>query len=282
MRKLIVNADDFGLHESINSAIVKAHKIGLVKSTTVIACGKAFDDAIALCRSCPKLGIGVHLSLVGSLKPLSSGGIDSLLDDNGVFLPDYKAFAKRYLLGKISVKQVKQELLLQMQKVYDSKVKITHIDSHQHLHVLPFVAQIVREVALEFGVARVRLPQENILFAKDKGDMARIVARGVLSQCTMLARDGYLSSGFKSSDYFFGMLFGGRLTEDRLMFILRGLPDDAISEIMCHPGSDNSLLGKSFGWDYAWQEELFALTSDEVLRFVHKSDIQLINFGDIL
>jgi predicted glycoside hydrolase/deacetylase ChbG (UPF0249 family) len=101
----------------------------------IIAGGPAFDQAVSLARQCSGLGVGVHLTLVG-LRPMAHGDVRSLLTGDGSFYRDYLAFTREYLTGRIELQHVETELRRQMQKVVGSGIKITHLDSHQHLHVL--------------------------------------------------------------------------------------------------------------------------------------------------
>lgn len=280
MIQLIVNADDFGLHELINEGIVESHAAGCVTSTTIMAGGDAFDHAAALARQHPRLGVGVHLTLVG-VQPVARADIHTLLMQDGMLFANYQQFAKRYFLGLISKSHIEYELRCQMQKVVGRGIRITHIDSHQHLHALPGMADIIGRIAREFNVHKVRIPAEPLTFWGTGTRVAgRALARAVLSGCASLARHYYKQQGLCSPRHFFGMLDGGAMSEAGIQHILQSLPD-GVSEIMVHPGKNHGELDKIFPWGYHWQEEMDALKSIAVLEKIRESGIQLISYQEL-
>jgi hopanoid biosynthesis associated protein HpnK len=278
MKQLIVNADDFGLHELINDGIVEGHVAGCVTSTSIMAGGDAFEHAVELARKHPKLGVGVHLTLVGA-SPVARGDIHTLLTGEGLFFPSYGQFVKKYVCGQIAKEHIEYELRCQLQRVVGKGITVTHIDSHQHLHVLPGMAEIIGRVAREFNVYKVRIPSEPIGFlGAGSLSLRRVFARSVLTGCSLLAQRFYTKQGFCAPQHFFGMLSGGAMLQSSLLHILRELPD-GVSEIMMHPGKDTRVLGQVFPWGYHWQEEMEAITCKEVLSAIRQYEIQLINFG---
>lgn len=102
MSKLIVNADDFGLHSSVNRGIIDGHRTGIITSTSLLAGGEAFTEAISMAKENPKLGIGIHIALVGGLKPVCDPSeVPSLLTEQGRFPNTYVEFIKRLYTGKL-------------------------------------------------------------------------------------------------------------------------------------------------------------------------------------
>ena len=145
LKQLIVNADDFGLHTLINQGIIKGHREGFITSTSIMPSATAYDEAVELALANPNLGIGIHLTLVGGVQPvLPKDKIASLVDAEGRFLPDYVAFAKRFYTGGVKSSELEAELHAQIEKALASNFNITHIDSHQHTHVLPGINEIGR------------------------------------------------------------------------------------------------------------------------------------------
>jgi hopanoid biosynthesis associated protein HpnK len=277
IKRLIINADDFGLHESINTGIIRAHRDGCVTSATLVAGGPAFDQAVSLAGQFPDLGVGVHLTLIG-LRPTAHGDVRSLLTNDGSFWPDYHAFTREYLKGRIAPEHIETELRCQLQKVVGSGIKITHLDSHQHLHVLPGLPRIIGGLAHEFEVERIRIPAEPIGFLRtDEWSWSRLLGRTALTGCAIGAKRKYRRQGLRYPDNFFGMLSGGRTNYQNLQAILAQLPE-GITEIMVHPGSDNAVLNAAFHWGYQWQAELDALRSPAILEKLRQLKITLINY----
>lgn len=150
MRKLIVNADDFGLTSGINQAVMKAHREGILTSATLMAGGLAWQEAVALAAKTPTLGVGVHLTLT-ALKPvLPPERVPSLVDAAGNFR---RQFWRVLVWNK---KEVEAEWRAQIQRLLEAGLRPTHIDSHHHIHLWPPLLTIACRLAQEFGIPAVR------------------------------------------------------------------------------------------------------------------------------
>lgn len=259
MKQLIVNADDFGLHPLINAGIIKGHQEGFITSTSLMPSAPCWQEAVRLAKENPRLGIGVHLTLVGGVPSvLPREQVSSLLDDDGLFLPDYVAFAKRYYSGAVKQAELEAELRAQLERALSCGVNITHIDSHQHTHVLPGINSLVLKLSNEYNIIRVRIPKEGYLFTGGfQTGVGRLIGRSGLSFCADMAALRADSLGLRHPQHFYGMLAGGHLNAQLIANILRQLPE-GVSEIMTHPGLDSAALGKAFSWQYHWREELDA------------------------
>ena len=259
MKQLIVNADDFGLHPLINAGIIKGHQEGFITSTSLMPSAPCWQEAARLAKENPRLGIGVHLTLVGSVPSvLPKEQVSSLLDDDGLFLPDYVAFAKRYYSGAVKRSELEAELRAQLERALSCGVNITHIDSHQHTHVLPGINSLVLKLSNEYNIIRVRIPKEGYFFTGGfQTGVGRLIGRSGLSFCADMAALRADSLGLRHPQHFYGMLAGGHLNAQLIANILRQLPE-GVSEIMTHPGLDSAALGKAFSWQYHWREELDA------------------------
>ncbi|WP_455266104.1 ChbG/HpnK family deacetylase [Phascolarctobacterium sp.] len=259
MKQLIVNADDFGLHPLINAGIIKGHQEGFITSTSLMPSAPCWQEAVRLAKENPRLGIGVHLTLVGGVPSvLPKEKVSSLLDDDGLFLPDYVAFAKRYYGGAVKRSELEAELRAQLERALSCGVNITHIDSHQHTHVLPGINSLVLKLSNEYNIIRVRIPKEGYLFTGGfQTGVGRLIGRSGLSFCADMAALRADSLGLRHPQHFYGMLAGGHLNAQLIANILRQLPE-GVSEIMTHPGLDSAALGKAFSWQYHWREELDA------------------------
>ncbi len=281
MKQLIVNADDFGLHPAVNRAVIAGHASGCITSTSLMPGGAAFAEAAALAAGHPTLGAGVHLTLVGERPVLDPAAVPSLVGDDGRFPAQYPSFMARLLRGRVSMAEIRAELTAQVAKVADAGVKITHLDSHQHLHVLPGIIDIVLDLAAAFGVKALRIPAEPRFFSGGYPYTAgRFLGRFGLSSLASVARRKAKRRGFAAPDHFFGMLAGGNMRGEYLRTIIGRLPE-GVSEIMVHPGEDNQALGAVYGWGYHWQDELAAVTSEETMRLLAVSDIKLISFREL-
>lgn len=277
---LIVNADDMGLHEKINEGIIEGHKSGCISSTTLMSGAPAFGQAVELLRQHPALGVGIHLTLVADRPVCSPEQVPSLVGPSGLFWPDYGIFLKRYVQRKIDLSEVKLELETQIKKVFEQKLTITHVDSHQHLHIVPGVTQIVIELCQKYGIQAVRYPKEGFTFRGGfPAPFGRIVGRTGLSMLADWARRSFYKAQLVTPDHFFGMLAGGNMKVEYFQTILESLPS-GVSEIMIHPGADNEILGQTFKWHYHWEDELKSACWGR--KFLEDKKIRLIHYGDLI
>ena len=170
--RLIVHADDFGLSEAVNRAVIAAHENGIVTAASLMAGGDAFEHAVALAKDHPTLDVGVHLTLTEQHPTAPAADVPSLVGPDGKFAPHAFQFAKRYLRGDIALTHVRAELDAQIRRVVDHGLVPSHLDGHQHVHVLPGIARIVAELAGAYGIRAVRCPAERL-----RGYMLKDLAR---------------------------------------------------------------------------------------------------------
>jgi hopanoid biosynthesis associated protein HpnK len=275
---LIVHADDFGISESVNEGIVQAHRHGILTSTSLIASGVAFDHAVALAHATPTLDIGVHLTLVGE-QPVSAGKlVPSLLQDNGGFYPDSGSFMRRYFSGAVSLEEIRRELDAQIRRVTSKGIAATHLDGHQHLHMVPAIRRVVGALAREHGIPAIRYPRESLqaYMLRDLTGVPRILQLLVLNLFCALASTG----DARQPDRFVGFFYGGRLSKRNLVTVLRHLPATGTCELMCHPGAAAAESGHDH-WGYQWRDERDALIDPEVRALLQHSGIELISYADL-
>lgn len=279
MLSLIVHGDDFGLDERINEGIFLAHKHGVLTSTSVIANGEAFKDAVDIYNSVPSLDVGVHLTLVEEKPLLDPNRIASLVGEDGRFYSNVVEFGKRYMTGRINFGEVRAELCAQIKKVKEHNIFVTHLDSHQHIHLLPKVLEISLELARLHEVPAVRIPRES--FQLQLINKPRLLFRA--AQLLIMRFFCYRGRNAHTvrTDYFFGFLYGGHLHKQNLLRLLAALPQSGTCELMCHPGSYDS--GASYNhWGYHWSIELEALTDPEIREEISRRKIRLISYRELI
>ncbi len=215
-------------------------------------------------------------------RPISDlSQVQTLVDSNGYFPVQYPQFLWRYLLGQVCMKEIRLELEAQVQKVAAAGIRITHLDSHQHMHIVPGILPIVIDIAKQFDIKAIRIPDEPYLFwGKYPFSLSRAIARSGLTFLARLARYHVRKQGLAVADSFFGMLAGGNMREQFLKNIVTGLPD-GISEVMMHPASDDKPLQDLYAWDYHWEAELAAVTSAGIRRCIEEKKVTLISFREL-
>src|SRR5581483_9557544 len=163
-RYVIFNADDFGLCSSINAGVIACHREGVVRSASLIVTGEAFDEAADYALHNPSLDLGLHFALCDGRPVCGGDDVLSLVENDARFPTNYAAFLRRYVRGKISLREIEMEFRAQLAKALARGLRISHLDSHQHLHALPGVFEIVLRIAEEHGIRAVRSPLERPVF----------------------------------------------------------------------------------------------------------------------
>ncbi|SHK84790.1 hopanoid biosynthesis associated protein HpnK [Selenomonas ruminantium] len=281
MKKLILNADDFGRHEMINKSVQQAVQNGALRSASIMPGAPAFADAVVMAKALPKLGVGVHLTLVDGVPVLPAEQVPTLIDREGHFWPDHGAFIRQYLKGRISRQDVAQELAAQLDKVLAAGIRPTHVDSHQHLHMLPGIFPLVLKLAAERGIKRVRISRG--IYGNPfrpwpgLGDM---IGKFGLEVMAFQARREAKRCGFSCPEHFVGQVAGGAVTEPFLLALLADFPEGSV-EVMLHPGLDNSVLARECGWQHDYEGEYRGVCADVVLESLKAKGIQLAGFADL-
>jgi len=275
-RLLIVNADDLGLHEDINRGIYLAHTEGIVTSASVVACGAAFDHASTIIQECAKLDVGVHLTLIEERPLCPATEIPSLVGPDGRFLPSYRHLTARILMGSVSPAEVRRELRAQIARVIATGCRPSHLDGHQHVHLLPPVWRVTTELAREFGIRWIRVPHFASLFRSPKSlfDPFFRLGLNILSAVTVS-----LTNGAEPKIRTPGLHLSGRLVEGDLLRIVAALRP-GISEIVAHPGIKTPALGARYRWNYEWSTELAALTSPQIISALRSNGVTLTRFSE--
>lgn len=276
LRYIIINADDFGRHAEINRAVEEGLVHGCLRSATVMPGGAAFAGAIDIARRHEELGLGVHFTLVDGHPILPPEEIPSLVGSEGDFLPDHTALLKRYLKGSINLEEVWRELAAQLQKVEATGIPISHVDSHQHMHTLPGIIDIVLDLAARAGIRAVRTPRTP-LFAGAFGGLGQLVGRLGLSTLARLAACKAHRRGLLTPDNFAGIVAGEAVSEGELLHLIAHLPQGT-TEVMMHPGMKNDVLQEDSGWQHDFEAELAAILSPRVGEALRKAEVEPVNF----
>jgi len=278
MLKLIVNADDFGLSEKTNEGIRQAHLHGILTSASLMANGEAFDHAVSVCREVPSLDVGAHLTLIEERPLLDLNRVPSLIDERGHFLRHATVFTRRYFQRRFSLLEIRAELEAQIQKITGAGIQISHLDSHQHIHVLPEILKIAVELAGKYRVPFVRRPREKIAtyMYRGRGACSRIAQLLVLRAFCRAK----VARKMSHPDYFAGFFHGGKVNRTNLREIIRHLPDQGSCELMCHPGQADPATRYPH-WGYRPQDELDALMDPSIADVIREQMIKLATFRDL-
>ncbi|ORU00188.1 Cellobiose phosphotransferase system YdjC-like protein [Anaerovibrio sp. JC8] len=280
MKKLIVNADDFGRHELINKAVEQATEKGILRSATLMPGAKAFDSAVDIGRRHPELGVGIHFTLVNGFPVLPPKEIPSLVTEEGVFVDDHSAFVKKLVSGSVNMQEVRAELGAQLRKMQNTGLSLTHADSHQHMHTLPGVINVVLDLVKEAGIKAVRIPKAP-LFSGEFGGIGQLIGRLGLGTLAMMAGSKAKARGVATPDYFAGIVAGEAVTEENLAGVIRDLKP-GVTEVMMHPGTHNGQLIPETGWDHDFEAEFKAMTSPAIIKLIEENKVKITNFRSLV
>jgi chitin disaccharide deacetylase len=269
LKRLVVNADDFGFSRDVNAGIVEAHTNGILTATTLMANGAAFDHAVSLARENPSLDIGCHLVLVGG---------HSVLEE-GRHLP----LNVLGLLTQLALRRIEpyQELRAQVKKILAAGLTPTHLDTHKHTHLAPRVLDAVARLSQEYGIRWVRRPFDFPL----NGGAPVPVSKRVLSRALQVLRNHVHEKlsrhGCLMTDYFAGFQLTGYLRTAELVDLFRSLPD-GVTEFMCHPGyCTDELRACPTRLKESRERELQALVAPEVRAALATNRIELVRYRDL-
>jgi hopanoid biosynthesis associated protein HpnK len=271
LKRLIVCADDLGLHPGINAGILECHRKGIVTSASISPSGQAFEEACGLLRGAPQLDLGVHLTLVGEA-PVSSPATLPTLAPEGRFPRDYAVLFRRLLLRRVREEEVERELVAQVARVRDAGIAVSHLDGHQHVHLHPALLPVVIRVAQRFGVKALRAASRVIPMTGMKPALIALFARRGVNRVRR--------AGLKTPDVFLGLADTGRLDVARLLRLLGRLPPGT-SELVCHPGAGDASIAAAYPWGFRWDAEAAALTSPAVREALGRERIQLLAYRDL-
>jgi predicted glycoside hydrolase/deacetylase ChbG (UPF0249 family) len=238
-KRLIVTADDVGLHRGMTEGAIRAHREGVVTACSLVANGVAFYDAVERLRDVPSLEVGVHLTLVEE-RSLT-----------GMRVPNsYVGF----LLGQKDVAAIERELRAQIERVLAAGLRVTHLNGHQHVHMWPHVFLIVSRLADEYGIGYVRR-------VRDRGGRGGIVRRLSIAALNALGSGGST----------IGVMEAGHLTADRIIKLLRHVR--GTTELVTHPGVDVDAYPH---WNYDWNGETEALCDPRLRKALADRGIELV------
>ena len=313
MRRLIINADDFGLTSGVNQAVAEAHSSGIVTSSTLMANGRAFDNAVKIARGLPKLSVGCHVVLVDGnpvarpeqvrsllapvgrealpFPPQRSGAVRTVAATAGSphrFYDGFAQIATRSLRGKLKSDQMEEEVSAQIQRLQDAGIQVTHVDAHKHTHMLPQVADAIMSAASSCGVRAIRnpfVPIRPIIFAHV---MRRPKLWKRYSEVTLLRnyyygfRDRLKRHNMVTPGGSFGVVVTGALDMDLFRAVIGCIPDGTW-EFVCHPGyNDEELSLVKTRLRESREKELAVLKSPDARQILADHNIELISYNDFI
>lgn len=283
MKTLIINADDAGLSDAVNKAAVKGLTEGAVTGASIMSCGEYFPDACETFKRAGITSVGAHLTLTGQFRPVSSNPkqIKTLLSEAGTFPAGWPDLVKRYYAGRLNMVEAYIELYSQVRKIISSGLRVTHIDSHEHVHLLPGILKVAIKIAGDFDVPYIRIPRENIrMITKDFNarDLLRFLAlKAMLPGAGRAVR----REGIMCNDAFLGHFHAGRIDDEVLSFAVDGLAE-GVNEMAVHPAITSQELLEASPWHKNAHVELDALLNGKWKDKLAEKGIKLATHEEVI
>lgn len=284
--RLIINADDFGLTPGINRSIAELNRAGVLTSATLMATGPAFEDAIAIARSLPFLGIGCHIVLTDGVPASPPETIPSLLGPDGkTFRPSLMNFVQALLRGRIREADIEREAEAQIDRLQQAGIAITHVDTHKHTHLFPAVTRPLLQVLERAKIMAVRNPFEPAFTQRlAHADLKRRLQIHLLNRLRpAFERHPQLqNSRVLTTDGTLGVSATGNLNTSTLDEILKAMPATGTFELVCHPGYNDRDLDRVTTRLRSHREiEMQALLSAIPARLSQPNAPTLIHYGSL-
>lgn len=268
---MIVNADDFGRSPAINEAVLRAHREGILTTASLMVAGDAWREAVDLARANPRLGVGLHLTLVCGRAVLPPALVPGLVDARGGFSDRPVVAGFRYWAVPRLQEQLRAELAAQFGRFHETGLLLDHVNGHLHLHLHPVVFDLLCENAREWGLDRMRLTRDSLAISRriSRGHwvyrLSHAALFGALSRraAPVLAR-----TGIRHTDAVYGLLQDGRVDEAHVLELLSRIPPGA-HELYAHPSLDR------------FRHEYEALASSRVRERVRELGIELVRYQDL-
>jgi hopanoid biosynthesis associated protein HpnK len=271
VRRLIVNADDFGRSRSINQAVIRAHREGVLTTASLMVNEPDCAEAVALAKQNPKLGVGLHLTLLMGHSALSPKKIPDLVNAQGEFSNDPVGVGFRYFFKADLLEQLRAEIHAQFARFRETGLPLDHVNGHLHMHLHPVVFSILMKDAEKLGIRHLRLTREP--FWKDvplaKGRRLYRAAHSLIYVFLAgRARSALKRKQIRHTQQVYGLLQNDRVDETYILKLLDILPPGD-SELYSHPSLDK------------FKHEFDALISPKVKSLMQQKNIQLIRYQDL-
>lgn len=270
-RRLIVNADDFGRSTAINQAVIRAHREGVLTTTSLMVNEPACAEAVALARENPRLGVGLHLTFLCGHSALPPERIPGLVNARREFTNNPAGAGFRYFFQRSLREQLRAEIHAQFERFRATGLELDHVNGHLHLHLHPTVFSLLMQDAAELGIRRVRLTFDpfwlNLRLASGQllyRAVHALIFHSLAARCRPVLR----ARGFRHTGTVFGLLQNARVDEAYVLGLLPRLPAGD-SELYSHPSLDE------------FKQEFEALISPRVRQQAQALNLELIRYQDL-
>jgi hopanoid biosynthesis associated protein HpnK len=277
VRSLIVTADDFGAHPSVNDGIERAHRDGILTCASLMVAGEAAADAVARAKAMPALGVGLHLVLVEGRPMLPAADVPDLVDGSGRFRANMALAGVNFLRPRVR-RQLDAEIAAQFAAFAATGLPLDHVNAHKHFHLHPTIAALILEHGRAHGLRAARAPVEPLAPLRAIEPVRRGIAGRLAAPYARAVAHRFRRAGLAVPDRVFGLAWSGHMTTPRVRALIDALPP-GVTELYLHPAASDDWPGHAPG--YAYRGELAALLDEGVAGAVRRSGVRLARFADI-
>ena len=276
-KKFILNADDFGLTQAHNQAVLEGYNNGFLTSASLCANGEGFESAVHdILPDCPNLGLAAHLNIMEG-KALTDCPL--LTDNDGNFNVGY---------GYLILNQKKWELLEQIEQEFRAQIEkiiqvanIDHLDSHVHTHAIPEIFKITCKLAKEYNIKYIRTQYEELYFIPkvlkhlNLKYPLNLVKIALLQQFTLKNRNILNEYGLKTNDFIIGVGYTGMMDADAIEYGLQAIEEECIVEALIHPCKYNNATRDS-------HTKEFSITQNKTLQdTINRLGFEITNYKNL-
>jgi len=282
-KSVIFTADDFGLADALNGAVVLSHRQGLLSCASLMAAGPRTQAALSLARTLPGLCLGVHLTLIQGRATLPPKAAPLLVNSRGFFPNHPVATGWRYFSQPRLLPEIRRELAAQIEVVLEAGLPVWYLNGHLNLHLHPRIFPVVADLAREYDIPAVRLAREDwrttLALAPDS-PLPKIAQGLIFAWLCRRAERIARAAGLVFNDHLFGLTNDGRMTEAYLTGLAPRL-QPGVTEIYCHPGLYADPELRRWAPRYQRQEELAALLSPRLKATLVAAGVRLTDFREL-
>ncbi len=280
-RRIIINADDFGLCDGVNEAVAQAHSDGILTSATIMVNMPAAEKAVKIAKKLPTLGVGIHLNLTEGRPVSKDTCVNRLINADGQFAHSPFKLSLLSLAGHKIREAIRTELAAQIQWVIDNGLKPTHLDSHKHIHAFPALFSVICQLAGRFGIPAIRWPFEPKELSRIPWPLTSEDGRARALKVRIMARINRLQNkDFLKNDALLGIAHTGKI--DVNFFKAVALYNSvATAEVMTHPGFVDGLDPEKTRLIHQRKVEMDALCSEKTKQYFKDAGIELVHYGQL-
>ncbi len=276
--EIILNADDFGASLAVNEAIQRAYHAGALTSASLMVNGAAFEDALQRIPKMPGIAVGLHLVLSEGRSVLSREQIPHLVDATGHFAADPAWAGVRYFFSPACRRELALEIRAQFEQFSLTGLPLAHVDGHQNLHAHPIIFALLLPLAMQYGAAGVRIPDDDLKFDlaySRAGIGQKLVWSAVFGLLSRWCRRQLTGYPLHATRRVYGLLQSGHMDEDYVLRLLEQINEPSV-ELYFHPStSENAVhFGPNAG-------DLATLLSPRLSKLIQERNLHLCNYPSL-